>query len=491
MPQTENPLLETVGLPPFDRITAEHVVPAVREVLSECEERMEAIEAEIEPRWERVISPLEAIGRRLEHSWGPVTHLFGVKNSDELRSAYEEVLPEVVSFGLRVRQSEPLYRALKGIREGAAWEQLDEAQQRIVERKLLSAELSGIGLSGAARERFNEIAKELSKLGSDFSNHVLDATKAYSLIISDAGDADGLPLSLRRLTSDSYNERREEGSRESTPDDGPWRISLDQPILVPFLKHCRNRALREEAYRAHVTRASAGELDNAPLCQRILELRREQARLLGYETYAEMSLAEKMAPSVEDVLSMLERLRSASWEPANGDLQEIHELAIASGVSEPPAHWDIAFWAERLRERKFEFSDEELRPYFPHERVLNGLFSLAERLFGIQVVGADEEAPRWHGDVRFFKVLDESGEQIAAFYYDPYSRPENKRGGAWMDDCLSRCRVNGDVQLPVAHLVCNGTPPAGGKPALMTFREVETLFHEFGHGLQHMLTRVA
>ena len=490
MPQTGNPLLETAGLPPFDRITAEHVVPAVREVLGECETRMSEMEQAIEPRWERVIAPLEEIGRRLEHSWGPVTHLFGVKNSDELRAAYEEVLPEVVAFGLRVRQSEPVYKALKGIREGAEWDELDEAQQRIVERKLLSAELSGIGLKGEARTRFNEIEKELSKLGSDFSNHVLDATKAYSLIITDSGDAEGLPMSLRRLTSQSYNEHKGEGDPESTPENGPWRVSLDQPILVPFLKHCRNRKLREDVYRAHLTRASSGELDNAPLCRRILELRREEAGLLGYETYAEMSLAEKMAPNVDAVLSMLEQLRSSSWDPANEDLQEVHELALASGESEPPAHWDIAYWAERLRERKFQFSDEELRPYFPHERVLIGLFSLAERLFGIEVVDADEEAPRWHPDVRYFKVLDESGEQIAAFYYDPYSRPENKRGGAWMGDCLSRCRVNGELQLPVAYLVCNGTPPAGGKPALMTFREVETLFHEFGHGLQHMLTRV-
>jgi oligopeptidase A len=319
---------------------------------------------------------------------------------------------------------------------------------------------------------------------------VLDATKAYALVITDPDDAEGFPPSLRRLTAQSYNDAKSPADPEATPEGGPWRITLDQPISGPFLKYCRNRDLREDVYRAFITRASAGALDNAPLCQRILELRREQARLLGYETFAEVSLAEKMAPSAESVREMLETLRRAAWDAANRDMEEIHELAIATGETQELRHWDVAYWAERLRERKFQFTDEDLRPYFPHERVLEGLFGLIHRLFGVRIVPADDEAPKWHKDVRFFKILGESGEQVAAFYYDPYSRPENKRGGAWMDDCLSRRRTNGQLQVPVAHLVCNGTPPAGGKPALMTFREVETLFHEFGHGLQHMLTRV-
>ena len=490
MTATNNPLLQESGLPDFAVIAPEHVEPAVRQLLTDAERQLATLEADVAPTWDAIVPPLDEMGRAFEQTWGPVNHLFGVKNSDELRAAREAVLPDVVSFGLKMCQSEPIYNALKGLREGAEWDTLSEPQRRIIERKLLTAELAGIGLTGEKRERFNTIARDLSKLGSDFSNHVLDATKAYELIIRDPADAEGLPLSLRRITAQSFNEKKPDDAPEATPEDGPWRITLDVPVSMPFLKHCRNRQLREQVHRAYITRASAGELDNAPLCIQILKLRQEQAELLGYKSYADMSLAEKMAPDVNAVFDMLEKLRVASWDAANNDMQEIHELAIASGEPDPPKQWDVGFWAERLREQRFKFSDEELRPYFPHERVLQGLFDLVERLFAVKIEPADDDASRWHPDVRYFKVLDESGEQIAGFFYDPYSRPENKRGGAWMDDCLSRRRINGRLQVPVAHLVCNGTPPAGGKPALMTFREVETLFHEFGHGLQHMLTRV-
>jgi oligopeptidase A len=487
---TDNPLLAETGLPDFEHLEPQHVEPAVRALLADSEQRLAALESTLTPTWDAIVPPLDEIGRAFERTWGPVGHLFGVKNSEALRTAYETVLPDVVSFGLKMRQSEPIYRALKGLRESAAWSRLNEAQQRIVQRKLLSAELAGIGLAATERERFNEIARELSKLSSDYSNHVLDATKAYALIVHDPADAEGLPLSLRRIAAQSYNQHKADDAPEGTAENGPWRITLDLPVSTPFFKHCRNRALREQVYRAYVTRASSGDLDNSPLCQRILELRQEQARLLGYSTYADLSLAEKMAPSVDAVLGMLEQLRVASWDAANDDMQEIHELAIATGDPRPPAQWDVAFWAERLRERKFQFSEEELRPYFPHERVLQGLFDLIHRLFGARIEPADSDASRWHPDVRYFRVVDESGTQIAGFFYDPYSRPENKRGGAWMDDCCSRRILSGTLQVPVAHLICNGTPPAGGQPALMTFREVQTLFHEFGHGLQHMLTRV-
>ncbi|QDU35918.1 Oligopeptidase A [Maioricimonas rarisocia] len=486
----DNPLCTEAGLPAFDRIAPEHVVPAVRQLLERAETDLSEIEQRVQPTWAGLIEPLDEIDRRFEQTWGPVGHLFGVKNSAELREAYEAVLDDVVAFGLRSGQSEPIYKALKELRESETWDTLDEGQRRIIEQRLLAAELAGIGLTGEKRERFNEIAKELSQLGTKFSNNVLDATKAYALTITDPADAEGLPLSLRRLASQSHNRHKEEDAPEATPKEGPWRITLDGPVVVPFLQHSRNRSLREEVYRAFVTRASSGDLDNSDACRRILQLRKEKAALLGYDSFAEVSLAQKMAPDVAAVEEMLETLRSASWDPAEQDMQEIHELALASGHSGPIAHWDVAFWAERLRERRFKFTDEELRPYFPHERVLQGLFDLVERLFGIRVVAADEEAPRWNDDVRFFKVLDDDGSHIASFYYDPYSRPEDKRGGAWMDTCLGRRHVNGDLQVPVAHLVCNCTPPVGDKPSLMTFREVETLFHEFGHGLQHMLTTV-
>lgn len=491
MTQTDNPLLRTTGLPAFDAIAAEHVVPAVRTVLSDAEKQLAELEQSVQPTWDGLIVPMERMDIPFEYSWGAVRHLFGVRNSDELREAYETVLSEVVAFGLRFSQSKPIYEALRQIRDGESWNQLDEAQQRIIDKKILGAELSGIALAGESQERFNEIEKELSQLQTDFSNNVLDATRAYSLVITDPADAEGLPGTLRSIASASYNEHREEGTEPGTPNDGPWRITLEAPSFGPFMEHCRNRELREQIYRAYISRASSGELDNTELITRILALRAEKASLLGYENFGAMSLAKKMAPGVPEVQEMLENLRVASYPSAEKDFAEITELANNSGHAGPLAHWDVAFWAERLREQRYEYTDEEVRPYFSLERVLDGLSELLERLFSVKLVAADEDVPVWHEDVRFYHVQDtQSGNRIAALYLDPYSRPENKRGGAWMDDCLGRCVIDGEVRLPVAHLVCNSTPPAGDRPSLLTFREVETLFHEFGHGLQHMLTTV-
>jgi oligopeptidase A len=484
-----NPLLATRGLPAFDRIRPDHVMPAVKQVLAECEDLLQRAEQQSHPGWETLAGTMDGIGLRLEHTWSPVAHLFGVRNTPELREAYEGSLPEIVEFGLRVRQSEPLYKALKALRDGPQWKSLDAAQQRIVEQRLRGAELAGIGLTGTARARFNEIARELSQLSTTFSNHVLDANKAYALVITSAADAEGLPLSLRRLAAQSHNDHRGPNDPAATAENGPWRITLDQPSYAPFMQHGRNRELRRQLYDAFMTRASSGEFDNSDLCRQILRLRREQAALLGYPHFAAVSLAEKMAGTPDAVFGLLERLRAASWSGGERDLAEIRQLAADSGVTEPLQHWDIAFWAERLREKKYDISDEQVRVYFPHERVLEGLFTLLQEVFGVRVV--PRTAPVWHPDVRYFDVLDDSsGQPIAGFYYDPYSRPADKRGGAWMDDCLTRRHLSGEWQLPVAHLCCNCTPPADGKPSLMTFREVETLFHEFGHGLQHMLTTV-
>lgn len=486
----DNPLLSHGPLPPFDRIRPEHVVPGVRQVLAEAEQRLQDLERNAAPSWDALLKPLQELDHPFEFAWTPVVHLFGVLNSPALREAYETVLPEVVQFGLRVKQSEPIYRALRQIKEGPEWDRLSEVQRRIVEARLQNAELAGIGLTGAARERFNAIEQELSKLSTDFSNHVLDATKAFALVLTDPDDVEGFPPSLRQLTAQSYNQHKAAGDREATPEAGPWRITLDSPCLGPFLEYCRRRDLREQVYRAFITRASDGDFDNSRLIPRILKLRQEKAGLLGYKTYAALSLVRKMAPDVAAIEKMFETLRTAAWDAAVCDLEDIQQLAAASGQTEPLKHWDVAYWAERLREQRFDYTDEQLRPYFSLERVLQGLFALCGRLFGIRVEAADGQAPVWHRDVRFFQVFDAAGGQIAAFYLDPYSRPENKRGGAWMDDCLGRRYVHGRLQLPVAHLVCNSTPPVGDKPSLMTFREVETLFHEFGHGLQHMLTTV-
>ena len=490
---TDNPLLIGKGLPPFEAIKPEHVVPAMTQLLAELEEELTILEAKVTPTWNGLVEPLERLGERLTWSWGIVSHLMGVKNSPELREAYETVQPQVVQFSNKLSQSQPLYKAFKSLHESKDWSSLEPAQQRIVEAAIRNAELSGVGLSGEKRQRFNEIQMELAELSTKFSNHVLDATKAFSMTLSSIDEVDGLPPSLLSLAAQAARAAGEEGA---TAENGPWRITLDYPSYVPFMQHSTRRDLREKLYKAFISRASTGELDNTPLIERILALRKEKAMLLGFESYAELSLASKMAPNVEAVEELLEELRRASYDAAREELEELKAFAAAKGVEEASnlQHWDISFWAERQREEKFAFSAEELRPYFPLPQVLDGLFGLVKRLFGITVTAADGTAPVWHEDVRYFQIADETGTPIAHFYLDPYSRPAQKRGGAWMDDCIGRAKIteNGTptTRLPVAYLVCNQTPPIDGKPSLMTFNEVETLFHEFGHGLHHMLTKV-
>jgi oligopeptidase A len=400
-------------------------------------------------------------------------------------------LPGIVQFGLQLRQSESLYRKLRTLRDSQEWLTLPVTRQRIIERMIQSAELAGIGLPAGQREQFNQMEQELAQLGTNFSNNVLDATKAWSLDLTDPADAEGLPETLRRIMAAAWNRAQPaESKMTASAEHGPWRVTLDLPCLGPFLEHCRNRSLREQVYRANIVRAGSEPLNNAPLIDRILRLRQQQASLLGFDSYAALSLSRKMAGDVPAVQQMFDRLLLASLEPARKELEELAEFASRNGHSGPLAHWDVPFWAERLREQTFAFTDEQLRPYFALDRVLSGLFALCGRLFGIRIEPGAGDVPVWHQDVRFYDVFNEAGVPVAAFYLDPYSRPATKRGGAWMNDCICRSKGLWGFRKPVAHLVCNGTPPAEGVPSLMTFREVETLFHEFGHGLQHMLTTV-
>jgi oligopeptidase A len=346
-------------------------------------------------------------------------------------------------------------------------------------------QLRGVGLKGAEQEAFNATTAELAKLASDFGNHVLDATNGWSLNLSSEDELAGLPQSLRDLLAQAAREAGEEG----------WRMGLDMPRVMPFLKYSQRRDLRETVYKAQVARASSGELDNRPLIERILSLRGEQARQLGFANWAEVSLTSKMAGSVAEVEQLLDELRAAAYPVAEQELEALRAIARRHGAAEAGdlKPWDVAYWAEKLRQESFELDSEALRPWFPLEQVLQGLFGLCQRLFDIRIVSTDPgEAPSWHPDVRYFRVLDgASGEPLAAFYLDPFSRPGSKRGGAWMDECLGRSRTAaGEPVLPVAYLICNQSPPVGETPSLMTFDEVETLFHEFGHGLQHMLTTV-
>jgi len=488
---SDNPLLSREGLPAFDAIKPEHTAPAVTTILKECDENLAAAETAELGSWDGLMTPLGKIDLLFEYGWSPVNHLLGVANSEELRKAHEAVLPQIVNFGLKLKQSKPLYERFCALRDSAEWKNMSTAQHRILTQSILSAEQAGIALEGSQRERFNEIAQSLSQIASDFSNNVLDATKAWHLDITVKEDAAGLPTSFRSMAAAAWSEAAENKDADpATADDGPWRIKLDAPSFGPFIEHCAIRELRETAYKAYINRASSGDKDNTPLISEILKLRQEKCSLLGYENFAALSLSRKMAADVPAVQRMFDDLLAASFEGGQHELHEVTAFANDNGHTGDLAHWDVGFWAERLREQRYAFTDEELRPYFSLERVLDGLYSLCHRLFGITVKPTDGTAPVWHTDVRYCEVFNEHGEQIAAFYLDPYSRPENKRGGAWMDDCIGRSVTGTETRLPVAHLICNGTPPVGKTPSLMTFREVETLFHEFGHGLQHMLTTV-
>jgi oligopeptidase A len=471
------------GLPPFQDLNATQVVPALRAILEDIKAGQARIEGSVAPTWASAVDQLTDLVEPLERAWGVVGHLMGTKNSDALREAHRTVQPEVVGCGLALAQSLPIFAALKALAVSPEGQALPPARRRILDKKLQEARLAGIELEGEKQQRFNAIEAELSELATTFSNHVLDATKAFSLTITDRARLEGVPSSALAMFAQAA---RAHGATDATAEAGPWRVTLDFPSFDPVMRYASARELRETLYRAYVARASdvdGGANDNLPLIDRILRLRQEKAKLLGFGSYAELSLATKMAPSVPEVERLLEELRVASFSVAKAELAEIEARA---GYA--PMHWDVPYFAERIREERYGFSEEELRPYFPLPRVLEGLFSLVHRLFGVTIV--EDGAVTWHEDVRYFKLKGADGKDIAAFFLDPYARSAEKRPGAWMDDCVTRRRVGPEVRLPVAYLVCNGTPPVDGQPSLMTFREVETLFHELGHGLQHMLTTV-
>ena len=494
-------LLAGEGLPLYGAIDPGQVSSQIPVLLQGLERELAALEAELELAlaaggplaWNQVMEPLERLSERLRWSWGVVTHLVGVCNTVELREAHQAQQAAVVAFTNRASQSPVLYRALERLRaqhdQAAPADplRLDATQQRILAAELRDRKLRGVGLAGPEQSAFNQASEELSALSSRFGNHVLDATNQWTLRLTGPEQVEGLPASLLALLAQAAGEG-------ASAEAGPWQLGLDAPRYGPFLQYSTRRDLREQAYRAFVGRASGADLDNRPLIERILRLRGEQARRLGFAHWADLSLSKKMADSVESVERLLEDLRAAAYPMAQRELAALADCAARHGAPEATdlKPWDVHFWAERLRRERFDLDSEALRPWFPLPRVLDGLFALCGRLFAIRIEPADGEAPVWHPDVRFFRVFDAaSGVAIAAFFLDPYSRPGSKRGGAWMDDCLGRSRdAAGQAVLPVAYLICNQSPPVAGTPSLMTFQEVETLFHEFGHGLQHMLTTV-
>ena len=465
----ENPLLEQSGLPRFDVLDATHVRPGVEQTLSTLEKEFSELEEKLQansaPGYDDVIVEMEKLEAPVEYVWGVVGHLMGVKNSDELRDAHGEMQPAVIQTTTKLSQSAAVFTALEQVQEGAA-DALDPAQKRIVDASLKAMRLSGVALEGAEKEAFNANRMALAELSTKFSNQLLDATKAYSLTLTDKADVEGLPPSALALAASRAVEAGEAGA---TAESGPWKMGLDMPSYLPSMKFLKKRSVREQLYRAFVTRAGD---ENAPLISEILELRQKQARILGYETHAEVSLERKMAEGVGAVDELTEMLLSKAMPAAQRELAELSAFAKAGGFGgDSLALWDVPYWSERQSEQKFGFEEEELRPYFALPNVLDGLFALTKRIFGVDIIEATSEAPLWHPDVQFFHVHDEATqEHIASFYLDPYARPENKRGGAWMDVCVGKSSVLG--RIPVAYLTCNGSPPVDGKPSLMTFSEV-------------------
>jgi len=482
-----NPLLFTDGTPRFESIKPEHVEPAVKQRIDEYKATLEEVLGRGSGyTWENLVEPLDRVDENLSRAWGPVTHLNGVMNSDELRAAYETAQPLITEFVATLGQDARLFAATQ---EVAKTPGLDAVQQRILELRIRDFRLAGVELPDAKKERYREIQVELSQLGTKFMNNVLDVTKAYRLVIEDAADLEGLPASLLAMAR-GQAEADAKDKEEEAPE-GRHSFTLQAPFVVPFLQFQPKRALREELYRAFTTRASEGEHDNAPNIDRTLELRAELAKLLGLANYAELSVQTKMARSPEEVLTFLSDIGEKAKEFGERDANELREVAKRDGIDDLQAY-DTSYYREKLREERYSFSDEEVRQYFPLPKVLTGLFATIERIYGLKLSEVDAKAAnvdKWHEDVRVVRVEDEQGLR-GHMLMDLFAR-DGKRQGAWMDVCVERRRLSSDaVQSPVAYLVCNFSPPTGDTPALLRHREVVTLFHECGHALHHVLTKV-
>jgi len=472
-----NPLIPDGPLPDFSAVEPARVEPALRELLDANRAEIAALLDAGAERWDTLVVPLERMHHRLARAWAPVGHLNAVMNGDELRAAYNACLPLLTAYHTELGQNERLCAAYQSVwdREGAS---LTAEQRTVVEHALRDFRLAGVSLPPERKQRFREVMERLASAQAKFDENVLDATHAWSRPVEDEAELAGLP---------AHAVARAREAAQAAGRDG-WLLALDVPTYQAVMTHAANEPLRRAFYEAWVTRASdrgphAGQWDNGPLMAEILALRHEAANLVGYANFAEYSLATKMARDPAEVLGFLERLARLSRPAAEREFAELEHFAGRS-----LAAWDVAYYSERLRNERLQLSEEALRPYFPLPRVLAGLFTLVHRLYGIRIV-ANPEIPVYHADVRYFDVLDGDGRPRGGLYLDAYARPK-KRGGAWMDECVGRIRLGSESALPVAFLVCNFSPPVGDRPSLLTHHEMLTLFHEFGHGLHHLLTRV-
>jgi oligopeptidase A len=477
----QNPLLDFSALPRFSSIRAEHVAPAVDALIAEGNAAIERLAAsDAAPTWESFVEPLDDANEKLSRAWSQVSHLNAVMNSPELRDAYNAALPKVTQFFAAQGQDQRLHAGFKALRASPAFESFPRARRQLIDNQLRDFRLGGAELAPPQKARFLAVQEELAKLASRFQDNVLDATNAGGLYVTDEAELSGIPPDVTQTAREAAQKEGREG----------WRLTLHMPSYMPVMQYADHHGLRERMYRAYMTRASElgpPQWDNGAIVRRILELRREVAQLLGYATYADVSLASKMAGTPKEALAFLEDLARRTRPFAERDMAELRDFARSELNLADVRACDVNYVSEKLRQKRYSFSDEEVKQYFPEDQVLSGMFRVVETIYGVHIRAA--EAQTWHPSVRFFEIADAAGARVGQFYLDLYAR-EAKRGGAWMAEARNRRRVHGRLQTPVAFLTCNFSAPVGGKPALFRHAEVNTLFHEFGHGLHQLLTQV-
>lgn len=479
----QNPLLDIADLPNYSEIKAEHIQPALDKLLKEARELTQTLLNDNSVyTWDNLIEPLEKADNQLERMWSPISHMNGVVNTPELRDAYNACLPKLSEYSTEMGQNKALFEAIQQIQDNQDALGLDDAQCKSIEDSLKGFRLSGVDLDEEKKKRYGEISSELSTITSSFSDNVLDATNGWTKQIDDQSALKGLPDTAIEQAAAAATQREAEG----------YMLTLEFPSYYAVMSYADDRALREEMYRAYSTRASDQgdntKLDNSDNLEKILKLRQEKAQLLGFDNYSELSLDTKMADSPNQVLEFLGELAEKSLPFAKKEYEELKQFAKDEVGIEDMQAWDVTYVSEKLKQERYSISDEDLKPYFPVDNVLAGLFELVEKLYSVSIKQNTSEES-WHDDVRFYEIYNADGELKARFYLDLYAR-QHKRGGAWMADFCSRFKSSGNVQTPVAFMTCNSAAPAGGKPALFTHDEVITLFHEFGHGLHHMMTQI-
>ncbi len=479
-----NPLLENAGLPAFSQITPDIIQSAIEAIIADNRQQVDRLVANKKVSWDGLIKPISLLEDRLSKAWSPVRHLNSVKSSDKLREAYNACLPLLSEHSTEMSQNYQLYQGYRTIADSPAYADLDTAQQKTIDDSLKHFRLGGVDLEGEDKQRYQQLQKDLSELQSSFENNLLDATQSWQKLISDAKQLQGLPEYAIAMVKQLAEQNNQSG----------YRLTLDMPCYIAIITHAQCRELRKEIYEAYTTRASDQKItdkkwDNADNMQQIVAKRQEKAKLLGFDNYAEYSLETKMAESVKQVLDFLYDLAQRSRSAAIDEVAERQAYAASLGFEGELQAWDYAFYSEKLKQHKYQFSEEDLKPYFSDDNVIGGLFEIVKILYGVDIKSADNKVDVWDKSVRFYQINNSAGEMIGQFYLDLYAR-ENKRGGAWMDECINRYHIDGKTQIPVAYLTCNLTPPIGDEAALFTHDEVITLFHEFGHGLHHMLTRI-